>query len=238
MKVNVYDLEGKVVEQIELQDIIVREDLIRRAVLSEESKLYQPKGNYYLAGKDTSARFVGREGIYGSLKDKGQARLPRELRGGGSYGRVRIVPQSVKGRRAHPPKPEKIIVENINKKEYKLAFLHAILGSKILVFVDDIENITKTKDAYNLLSKFINLEVKRKRITGVRRKRKKRAYREKKIATIVTVKAIKSFRNIAGINYSDVENLQVRHICPGGLSGRYLVISKSALNKILEKVMI
>jgi hypothetical protein len=89
-----------------------------------------------------------------------------------------------------------------------------------------------------LLSKFMNLEVKRKRITGVRRKRKKRAYREKKIATVVTVKAIKSFRNIAGVNYSDVENLQVRHICPGGLSGRYLIISKSALNKILEKVMI
>ena len=91
MKANVYNLKGEVVEKIELPSLFseeVREDLIRRAVLSEETKLYQPKGNYRWAGLETSARYRGRKESYATLKNRGQARLPREFFGGGLWGRV------------------------------------------------------------------------------------------------------------------------------------------------------
>ncbi len=237
MNINIYNLEGKVESSIEIPlNIDIRYDVIRRAVLSEESKTYQPKGNYRWAGMDTSAKFVGREGIYRSLKDQGQARLPRELLGGGRYGRVRIVPHSVKGRRAHPPKPEKIIEEKINKKEWNMALLHSIFGANLFV-VKDLEKLNKTKDGVVLLEKFVKLDVYRKRITGVRRKRKNRAYKEPIRATVVTKSEVKGFSNIAGVRYNTIDKLQVKDIAPGGeIKGRNLIISYDAFLDLMSKL--
>ena len=52
--------------------------------------------------------------------------LPHEKLPKGRYGRVRMIPFAVTGRRAHPPKVEKIIEEKINKKEYQKALFSAI----------------------------------------------------------------------------------------------------------------
>lgn len=238
MKVNVLDLDGKVVGSLDLPDLrYIRYDIVRRAVLSEESYMYQPKGNYRWAGMDTSARFVGREGIYGSLKDQGQARLPRELLGGGRYGRVRIVPQSVKGRRAHPPKPEKILVEKINNKEKKLAMLNAIAGVKLYV-VRDLESVNRAKDGMRVIERFVGeLDVDRKRITGVRRKRKTRAYKESIRVIVVTKDQARGFENLAGVRYKTVNRLMVRDIAPGGsMINRNLIISENAIKELLSKL--
>lgn len=239
MKVNVYDLNANVVGEVELDLKIkyIREDIVRRVVLSEESKMYQPKGNYRWAGMDTSARFVGREGIYGSLKDQGQARLPRELLGGGRYGRVRIVPQSVKGRRAHPPKPEKIIEEKVNKKEKNLGIIHSIFGVRLFV-VRDLEKIKRTKDGLEILKRFVGeIDVERKRITGVRKKRKQRAYREPVRATVIVKEGGQGFSNILGVRFKESKDLQVRDIAPGGsISKRNLIISESAFREIMDRV--
>ncbi|NPA22271.1 MAG: 50S ribosomal protein L4 [Candidatus Micrarchaeota archaeon] len=243
MKVKVYDLEGNVVEEIDtpLFEGEVREELIRRAVLSDESYEYQPKGAYKWAGMETSARYIGRKGAYATLKNQGQARLPREILGGGRHGRVRRIPQSVKGRRAHPPKPEKIIIERMNKKEYLLALRNALAASKPIVFVDDLENIAKTKKAYSLLSKLIGEELQeakesRKRITGVRRRRKARAYKVKRVGAVIGSKVLKAFENIPGLFVVDVEGLKVKHLAPGGVAQRYVILTKSALKALEERV--
>src|SRR3989344_841072 len=110
MKADVYSIEGKVVKNIELPSIFKsdsRDDLIKRAVLSEESKIYQPKGSFRLAGLLTSARYRGRKEDFGSVKNKGIPHLPHEVLPGGQLGKVKRVPHAVKGRRAHPPKPQK-----------------------------------------------------------------------------------------------------------------------------------
>ena len=124
MKANVYSLDGKVVKQITLPKAFesdYRKDLIKRAVLSDESKTYQPKGNYIWAGFETSAKYRGRKETYGTLKNMGIPHLPREVLPKGRWGKVKRVPSSVKGHRAHPPKANKGLVEHVNKKEYNKA---------------------------------------------------------------------------------------------------------------------
>ena len=60
MKVDVFDLQGKPKEKIDLPKVFseqVREDLIRRAVLAVMSDQRQSYGTDPMAGKRTSAHF-------------------------------------------------------------------------------------------------------------------------------------------------------------------------------------
>ena len=256
MKAKVYDLKGNVVEEIELPPVFderVREDLIKRAVLSEESKEYQPKGAYRWAGMETSARYVGRKGAYESLKNRGQAMLPREFYGGGVPGRVRRIPYAVGGRRAHPPKPWKKIVEKINKKEWIKAMRSALAsvvnaeivlkrGHKVnpsfipFIVVDDFESIKKTKEVKAFLEMFFADDLKRaekgKRVTGVRKRKRGKKY--PKSVLIVTLKKLKAGNNIPGVSLKSVEELKVKDLAPGTHAGRLTIFTKSALAKLNE----
>ncbi len=156
MKCNVYSVEGNVVESIEVPAVFgteFRPDLIRRSVLSSHSSRSQPYGPNPHAGKLTSAESLG--------KNRGIARLPR-MKSGPRRGA--FVPQTVGGRRAHPPLVEKILHEKINRKERRLALMSAIAvtgkadmvrsrGHRIeaikefpLVISDDLEKVRKTKE--------------------------------------------------------------------------------------------
>ncbi|HID72432.1 TPA: 50S ribosomal protein L4, partial [Candidatus Micrarchaeota archaeon] len=67
MKATVYSVEGKALKEIDLPSqfwAAARDDLVKRAVLSEESKMYQPKGSYKWAGLETSAKYRGRKEDY------------------------------------------------------------------------------------------------------------------------------------------------------------------------------
>ncbi len=253
MKLKVYDLNGNVVEEIDKPSFLnvpVREDIIKRAVLSEESYMYQPKGNYHLAGMQTSAEYVGRKEAYKSLKNRGQAMLPREFYGGGIPGRVRRIPSAVGGRRAHPPKPEKKIVEYINRKEWLKAMQSALAacfdvnyvikrGHKVeeapFVITDDVLSINKTKDIFSLFKTLFGKDLIRakegkKRRTGVRRRKGGKIY--PKSALVVVDKSFKAAENIPGVDVRIVEDLSVRDLAPGTHPGRLLVITKSALKKL------
>ena len=107
-KVPVYDLEGEVIEEIQLPRVFglpVRKDLIRRAFLSAFTARLQPKGRDPMAGKRTTARSFG-VGL-------GMARVPRIPR----TGRAALINSAVGGRVAFPPTPLKRIHEEINKKD-------------------------------------------------------------------------------------------------------------------------
>ncbi len=259
MKVDVYDINGKAVGKVELPEVFtteIREDLIKRAVLSEESKEYQPKGNYRWAGLETSADYRGRKESFGSLKNRGQAMLPREFYGKGVWGRVRRIPSSVGGRRAHPPKPWKKLAELINKKEWLKALRSAIAATadKILVkrrhkikiespivLEDKFENLNKTKEVKDLLDKLIKEDLERakegkKRKTGVRKRRTSRIVKYPKSALIITTKEFKAAKNIPGIDAVEVSKVKVKDLAPGAKAGRFLIITKSALKKLEEKV--
>ena len=173
MKVDVLNLNGEPVEKIDLPQVFnesYRPDVIRRAVISLQSQRRQPYGPNVLAGLRTSAHYHGSRRKRYTMMMRDMARMQR-IHGGAPHmaWRARKVPQAVKGRRAFPPKVEKIWEQKINKKEKNLALRSAIAATankdivmtrghaidKIktlpLIVKDDIEKLKKTKDVEKLL---------------------------------------------------------------------------------------
>ena len=263
-KAAVYSQDGKKVSDISLPkafDEQIRADLIKRAAISDQTKEYQPKGTDVWAGVRTSAKYRGRKDDYGSLKNQGGAMLPREVQPKGRHGRVRRIPSAVKGRRAHPPKVEKVIVERINKKEYSKALNSAMAatasaesiaarGHKIdpkisypIVLDDSADSISKTSDAKKLFEAIgISADMKRarstKKITGVGA-RKGGVKRPKSLLVVVSdvhkSKLAKSARNIAGFDVVDAASLRVIDLAPGAKPGRLTAYTKAALELISKR---
>ena len=112
----------------------VRPDIVKRAVLSIQSKNRQSYGADERAGKKHVTRWRQRNNAYRSKKGRGKARLPRKImhaRGMQLWGEGAEAPNTRGGRRAHPPKPEKDFTEEINDKErrkYKLSNGDIVIG--------------------------------------------------------------------------------------------------------------
>ena len=193
MKAKVLDISGNVLREVELPAVFSEEfrpDLIKKAVLSLQSRRFQPKGASKLAGKDTSAESWG--------PGHGVSRVPRIKTGR----RAARVPQAVGGRRAHPPKAEKEILKKINKKERWKALRSAIAatadpslvrarGHKFseevslpIVVENALVTLSKTADVEAFL-KAVGiwedvLRAKRKKVRAGRGKMRGRRYRRKK----------------------------------------------------------
>lgn len=250
MEAKVLSLEAKEEGKIQLPKMFELQpniELIQRAFLAERSYLFQPQGRFPLAGMQTTAEYIGRKGAYRSLKNRGKARLPREKLGGGVMGNVKFIPSAVKGRRAHPPKVEKKIIERMNRKEYLLALMHAVAFSlkaqaniELPIVVDSkVEEISKTKDVYSLLAslgfgKLLKPEPKIKR-----KRRTRRIVKYKKSILIVAsskdAKIIKAARNIAGVRACSVDELRVMFLAPNA-NPRIVVWSKKAIEKLEESL--
>ncbi|MEW5997050.1 MAG: 50S ribosomal protein L4 [Candidatus Micrarchaeota archaeon] len=258
MKAKIFSLEGVSAKTAELPPQFseeIREEIIRRAVLSDETKLYQPQGSFYKAGFQTSARYRGRKEDYGSLKNRGQARLPREVRPKGNWGKVRRIPSSLKGHRAHPPKVEKRIVELVNRKEYKKALRSALAATASpalararghlfdcelpLVFENKLESLSKTKEVLSALEKLAGKDLERARSSrkprSGTRSRKAGTRTAKSLLLVVSGGSIlKSARNIPGVDVVQAEKLRVKDLAPGTHPGRFTLYTENALKKIHE----
>jgi large subunit ribosomal protein L4e len=264
MKADVLSIEGKPVRKVELPQQFDQHpilSLISRAVISDQTKEYQPKGNYIWAGMETSAKYKGRKDDFGSNKNKGMSRLPHEILPKGRFGRVRRIPSSVKGRRAHPPKVEETIVERMNRKEYKKALACAIAatadkslvekrGHKIadmkaalpLVLEKSFDSISKTKQVVATLQSLgltADLErgAKRKARSGVGSRRIGGNRTPKSVLIIVGAKEapiMRAGRNISGVDVSDVKSLSVMMLAPGTHAGRLTIYSETALEEMAK----
>ena len=260
MKANVYDLKGNIKGEIELPAVFsqpLREDIIRRAVLALQSQRRQPYGTDPLAGLRTSAHYHGRRRTRYQMINRDMARLPRLHRTSPHLTfRARIVPQAVKGRRAHPPKTEKVWAQKINKKELLLALKsaiaascneelvkkrgHKVNGMKLpIIFEDSLQKIKKTKDFEKLLEK-IGLTEEMKRCREVKEKPGKgkmrgRRYKKKKGPLVVVAKdegILKAASNLPGVDAVLVDELTVEDLAPGTHPGRLTIWSKSAIEKL------
>ncbi len=252
MKVHVYDLNGRPVDEIELPihfETPVRIDLIRRAFLSCLTARIQPKGTDPLAGKRTTAESFG-VGL-------GIARIPR-IKEGPLRGRGAFAPMTVGGYRAHPPRVEKVIHEEINKKERRLAIRSAIAATarrdlvekrghivdKVpelpLIVVDDIQKLKKTRDVREVFKKlglWDDVERAKKGIKIRAGKGKMRGRRKKKPKSILIVIAkdegiVKAARNLPGVDVVLVRNLNAELLAPGGHPGRLTLWTKSAIEEL------
>lgn len=253
-----YSVDGKALREVELPaqfSADVRLDLISRAAISDQTKLYQPKGNDPRAGMETSARYRGRKEDFGSGKNKGTAIRPREVLPKGRLGKVKRIPSAVKGRRAHPPHVNKIIIEKVNKKEYRVALVSAIAatahkdvvqsrGHKVsvnlpLVLENSFESVAKTKDAYKALSALIGADLARsdygKPRSGVRARKGGKVYPKSAIIAVSKdAPLLLAARNIPGVDVVKVSDLSVLALAPGAKAGRLAIYTEAALAEIAK----
>jgi len=260
MKAHVYSVDGKKDKEIDLPKVFDERYLpkvIARAVIAKQSRRLQPKGNDVLAGLRTTAEYIGRRKAFRTGINRAMARLPRIKRGGGGLGQVRIVPQAVGGKRAHPPKTEKVLVKQINKKEMALAIRSAIAAttSKELVearghvvegvpevpiiFEDKLGEIKKTKDAVKALESVglgKDLERgRRKKVRAGKATRRGKKYKRKKSVLVVLSKGGKALKNVPGVDVMNVKRMDIEELAPGSKAGRLTVYTVSAINQLGEK---
>ncbi|MFH1836011.1 MAG: 50S ribosomal protein L4 [Methanobacteriota archaeon] len=263
--VAVYNTSGNSSGKVDLPEIFsteYRPDLIQRAVVAIQAGRRQTFGPTHYAGLLTSADYFGRRrDVYRMTINKGMSRLPREKTGGGGLGKVRRVPQSVGGRRAHPPKPEKIYSKKINSKEYSLALKSAIAATAKkelvekrghiipekkdipLITDDSIQKTSKSKELLEILNKLgFQPELERTGKTKPRSGKSRIRGRTSKKKTGVLIIVCedegirKSASNITGVDVETVNSVNIEDLAPGTHAGRLVLWTKSAVEKIGEIV--
>ena len=264
MKVPVYSLKGEIKKSVDFVRVFsepVRPDLINRAVISERSGNRQVYGTDPLAGKRTSAHYHGRRKVRHSMMNREMARMARIHGTGFMHMTARFVPQAIKGRKAHPPKTEKVWKKGMNKKEHMKAMVsavsatghkdyvvsrgHATEGIKHipLVIENEVEHIKRIKDMNEVL-KTLGLEkeiqrAKQKKVRQGKGTRRGRRYKKKKSLLIVVsdYKGIeKAAGNIPGVDVVRVNELRIEHLAPGGVPGRLTLWTEGALERFEKKL--
>jgi len=258
----VFDLKGKEKEKITLPKVFsekVRKDIIQKAVVAEASKLRQPYGSDPLAGHRTSAHYHGMRHSRYSQMNREMARQKRIHQQGYLNMTARFNPLTVKGRRTHPPKVEKVWAIKINKKERMKALksaLSATLEKELvarrghiitnvlhvpLIFEDDLQKISKTSEAIKILELVgLKEELARcseKKVRAGRGKMRGRRYKSKKGPIVILGKdegARKAFENIPGVDVFLTRELNVSCLAPGTHPGRLAIFTKSAIDDMKE----
>ncbi len=253
--VTVYGLDGKAVGRVRLPKVFqtpIRPDVIKRAVLAIQTHRLQPQGRDVMAGKRTSAESWGaRHGVSRVPRVKG-SRYPKAGQGA-------FAPMTVGGRAAHPPKVEKVIRKEINKKERRLAIRSAIAATAVkelvakrghvvdevknfpLVVDDALEDLERTRDVREV---FKNLglwpDVERaseRKVRAGKGKMRGRRLKKRKGPLIVVSKdggIFKAARNLPGVDVVLVKDLNAELLAPGTHPGRLTVWTKSAFTALDE----
>jgi len=250
LKIPVLDSENKPVEEMELPGVfqtLFRPDIIKKAVLAQQTHGFQPQGRDPMAGKRTTAESwgVGRH----------LSRVPR-LKGSS---RAAFGVSTVGGHQAFPPVSEKVIRKEINKKERRLAIRSSIaatanreivagrghsidsVGHLPIVVEDGVQSLTKTKEVSKL---FVGLGVwpdveraERRKIRAGRGKTRGRGKRVGKGPLIVVSEdhgVSKASANIPGVDVVRVTDLNAELLAPGTKAGRLVIWSKSAFAALDE----
>lgn len=250
--VPVYSLDGGIKSEVDVPKVFyedVRPDLIRRAFISMLTARIQPKGREPMAGKKTSAESLG-VGL-------DLARVPR-VKGGGP---AAFVPNVVGGRLAFPPRPEKIFHERINEKERILAIKSAIAATGVkelvvrrghmlkedlklpIVVSDEVKNLKKASEFRDFLKKIYLWDDIVRAKSGIRERSGKGKYRGRRWVKPKTLLLVTdelnppvrlAARNFSGLDFAEVNSLNVERLAPGGHPGRLTVWTESALKKLEE----
>lgn len=248
-KVNLYSIEGKSKKKIPLPKVFftdVRVDLIKRAHKASRANRRQPYGPSPRSGMSHSTSTWG--------KGRGVARVQRL-----SQGRTAVEsPGNVGGRRAHPPRPERIWFEKINRKEKKKARNSALSATKEsdlvtmrghkfdksitvpLVVENSFEKIKNVKEAIDTLKKLgVEDDLLRAKegvhVRAGRGKMRGRRLRKPKSLLLVVTKtksAQRGFGNLSGVEVTTPDGLSIENLAPGGMPGRLTLITEGALKQM------
>ena len=251
MNASVRDLDGEVTTEIELPatfETPVRPDLIGRAVSVAQANRKQPYGADEFAGLRTPAESPG--------SGRGIAHVPRQsISGGSSQGRR--VPQTVSGRRAHPPKAEKDQGKSINDKERKLAVRSALAATTDaervaerghefdaelpLVVSDEFEDLVKTQAVVDLLETLgVHADIERadegRSIRSGQGTTRGRKYQEpSSILFVTSEEPSRAARNLAGADVTTASEVDAEDLAPGGVAGRLTLYTESAIEEVSQR---
>jgi len=250
MQATVRGLDGDESDEIDLPEVFeteYRPDLIRRAVLAAQANRKQQYGADEYAGLRTPAESMG--------SGRGMAHVPK------TNGRGARVPQTVGGRKAHPPKAEKDQGQSVNKKERKQAVRSAIAATTDaelvaerghefdedaalpLVVSNDFEDLVKTKEVVSFLEAVgVADDVERaddgKTVRAGQGKLRGRKYREPKSVLFVTSSEAgpsKAARNLAGADVATASEVNAEDLAPGTHAGRLTVWTEAAVEEVAER---
>jgi large subunit ribosomal protein L4e len=247
METIVLDLDGDDTGSIELPAVFetaYRPDVVRRAVQAAQANRKQDYGSDDYAGMRTPAESQG--------SGRGMAHVPRE------NGQGARVPQTVGGRRAHPPKEEKDRGLDINTKERKLAVRSAIAATADgdiveerghefaddvvlpLVVSDDFEDLVKTQEVVGVLETLgVEDDIERAEEATVRAGRgttRGRKYdRATSVLFVTSEEPSKAARNLAGADVTTAREVNAEDLAPGGEAGRLTVWTESAVEEVAER---
>ncbi|MFB6076443.1 MAG: 50S ribosomal protein L4 [Candidatus Aenigmatarchaeota archaeon] len=266
MKTNVLTTKGnKKKNKIELPDVFktpYRPDVIKKAVLSIQTNRRQNYGANKRAGKRTSADYHGMRHLPPSqrMMNTERSRMPRHHGDTPAHMFMQgaFVPHAVGGRRAHPPKSEKSMIKNINKKEKDLALRSAISSTKDvdelqkrghkydgdlpLVVENSIEKIEKTQELREVLEELgLEEELERcekKKIRSGRGKGRGRKYK-KKVGPLIIVDedrgVVNAASNLSGVEVKTLNELNVEDLSPGSHGIRLCVWTDGTIKKLKER---
>ena len=237
----------------------VRPDIVKRAVLSMQSKDRQAYGADPEAGLKHVTRWKQRNNAFRTKKGKGISRIPRKIllgRGQQFYSVGAESPNTRGGRRAHPPKAEKDFSEDINNKERRKAIRSAISATaneelvsekheydgEVPVKSEGLSSIEKTSELKEELEE-LGLEdelerVKEKKIRPGKGANRGRKYRRKTGPLVVVAEdngISQAAGNLPGVDVSVVDQLNAEKLAPGAEAGRLVVWSEKSLERLDEE---
>ena len=167
-------------------------------------------------------------------------------------------PQTVGGRRSHPPKAEKVLERKINKKENRKAIRSAMTatllkevvagrGHKLpaeypFVVNSAVESLSKTKDVEKLLLDLgFAEELERsaqKKVRAGMGKMRGRKYQRKKGVLLVTggeCPLLNAAKNVPGVDAVEVKALNAELLAPGADAGRVTLWTEKAVQKVADE---
>ncbi|TMT87398.1 50S ribosomal protein L4 [Haloterrigena sp. H1] len=250
MDATVRNLDGSEAGTIELPAVFettYRPDLIGRAVRAAQANRKQDYGADEFAGLRTPAESFG--------SGRGMAHVPRQ------EGRGRRVPQTIKGRKAHPPKAEKDQSESINTKAKKLAVRSAIAATTDaelvaerghefdddaeipVVVADEFEDLKKTKEVVEFLEAAgLEDDIERadegRSVRSGQGKARGRKYKTPTSILFVTSSETgpsRAARNLAGADVTTAAEVNAEDLAPGAQPGRLTVWTESALEEVADR---
>ncbi len=261
MKLKIYNTKGEESGSIDLPSQFneeFRPDLIKKAVLVIQSNSRQKYGADPRAGKKHSAYVSKRRHAFRGTYGIGQSRTPRKVlsvRGTRFNWVGAFAPQTVGGRRAHPPKAEKNWSLSINKKENRKAIRSAMTATILkdivasryssvptnypFVLDEDFESIKKTKELNNALTKlgfndFLKRSIIKTIRAGIGKLRGRKTKQRSSILFVVSDECdlLKSARNIPGADVVKVSKLNAELLAPGTNPGRLTLFTKQAIETL------
>lgn len=259
--VKIFSSDGKQNGEMQLPEVFSTKfnyTTLKKAFLAEQSEMFQLKYTDPLAGKRKAAELTKRRRSFKTSYGRGLDRTPRKTlsRIGTNFSYAgAVAPNTVGGRAAHPPKAEKNLIKEINRKERRLAIKMGIASSADIKEVskfhrlgsikelpiivdDDVIEIKKTKDAVKFLDSIgLDAEIDRlgeKKIRSGKGKLRGRKYKKKLSLVLVADDKEKKARAFSNINVivKGSASLSVSDVSQAGRPGRLIVWTKSAVERL------